>query len=98
MRGLYDCIKEDMTKADKMFEKLGYIKNEDKRVIIYKYNQYFNNFKIYKKIYFYKIEKQITFISYNLTEDIKIDFNITMQELQTINEKCKELGWLDKER
>ena len=82
-----------MSEIDKMFEKLGYIKNEDKRVIVYKYNQYFNNFKIYKKIYFYKIEKQITLISYNLTEDIRIDFNITMQELQAINEKCKELGW-----
>lgn len=82
-----------MSETDKMFEKLGYIKNEDKRVIVYKYNQYFNNFKIYKKIYFYKIEKQITLISYNLTEDIRIDFNITMQELQAINEKCKELGW-----
>ena len=39
---------------------------------------------------FYKIEKQIMIDSYNLTEDITVSSNLTMQELQAINQKCKD--------
>ena len=49
-----ECDEEELkaTKeksADEMFSELGYRKNEDKRVIIYDYIQYFNHFKTFKK-------------------------------------------------
>lgn len=81
--------------GDKMFEELGYRKSEDKWVIVYDCIQYFNHFKEYKKVYFFKLEKEITLKSYNLTDDLVIDFNLTIQELQAINKKCQELRWLD---
>lgn len=80
--------------ADKMFEELDYRKNEDERVIIYDYIQYFNHFRTFKKISFYKLDKGISLYNYNITEEMKIDYNLTMQELKAINKKCKELGWL----
>lgn len=76
-----------MSKADEMFEKLGFEKHEDyitgigcfynKEVSHYIYKQY------PKIIFHYKIKK-VT---------IQNDF-LDMQELQAINEKCKELGWV----
>ena len=68
-----------MSKADKMFEKLGYEKEERNRADVYiKHCKY--------------ITKQ--FGLNNETKSIMIDVHyITMQELQAINEKVKELGW-----
>lgn len=83
MRALDDCIKEDKSKADKMFEELNCIKNyEDKYMANYKSPS--GTFIVFEK--FVKIVKL-----YN-------NSYIDMQELQAINEKCKELGWLDKEK
>lgn len=69
-----------MSKADKMFEKLGYEKIETKDEITY----HFNN----RDIIFYLNRKTVDSCSGFST------VFITMQELQAINEKCKELGWL----
>lgn len=68
-----------MSKADKMFEELGYKKNfEDK----------------YRANYEHSVETII-----NFDKDVKTlriyNNSIDMQELQAINEKCKELGWLE---
>lgn len=74
-----------MSEADKMLEKLGYEKIIE------------NNIKI---LY----EKEGRFwdkeISFDLTDkQIRVEMStgdsepITMQELQAINKKCKELGW-----
>ena len=68
--------------ADEMFEKLGYKK---------------------KKAY-WKEDKQIHFIEYS-TDEISIEFSIAtkhimitnlinIQELQAINKKVEELGWM----
>lgn len=66
-----------MSKADEMFEELGYIK--------YYENEYEIQFKnSIWRIVFMKIPKQII-----------ISNILTMQELQAMNEKCKELRWLD---
>ena len=75
-----------MSKADKMFEKLGYeIEIENKKRITYVYEgQFFD-----KYIIFEIIDKHIV-IELGTGEST----NINMQELQAINEKCKELGWL----
>lgn len=79
MRVLNDCIKEDKSKADKMFEELNCRKNfEDK---------YRANYEIFSGtiINFDKEEKTV-----RIWDNATID----MQVLQAINEKCKELGWL----
>ena len=76
-----------MSKADEMFEKLGYTKQEDEFSIFY----YQNN--IVKQKYgfdFYKDDKEIYPVCYARNEE---PIYITIQELQAINEKVKELGW-----
>lgn len=75
-----------MSKADEMFKDLGYIKIEDN----------FNNIEYRKnvegdlfEIDFWKIDKTV---SKNYYRDMGY---INLNELKAINEKCKELGWLD---
>lgn len=69
-----------MSKADEMFEELGYEKQHEgtykreKQTIVF----YFDT----KEVAIYKKDEN----------GIGIDF-IDMQELQAINEKVKELGW-----
>lgn len=71
--------------ADEMFEKLGYKKS---------YTQ-LKDIKYYKDddnvIYFREVKK-----SFNKSGeyDGMCDY-ISMQELQAINQKCKELGWIE---
>ena len=71
-----------MSKADKMFEELGYKKKE-------------HHYKTIGTTYEYENDdgRCIDFICED--EEIRIwNLRIDMQELQAINEKCKELGWL----
>ena len=74
-----------MSKADEMFEKLGYkVSNgkwEEKLNITT--NTVVDNG--YIQIIFYN----------NKTIYIDADDILNMQELQAINEKCKELGWIE---
>lgn len=69
-----------MSKADEMFEKLGYKKEERNSADVYiKHCKY--------------MTRQIGFNTE--TKNVMIDVHyITIQELQAINEKCKELGWI----
>lgn len=83
-----------MSKADRLFEELGYGICDDIHRIEYYLHQNFTHFKVIKKIYFYKIEKDICIEEWNVTEGIRISTNITMQELKAINLKCRELGWI----
>ena len=83
-----------MSKADKMFEELGYC-NE---------NQISTDCIEYEKTDLIRQNKEY-FIVLNLTDntiiktlydwenDKEYPSEITMQELQAINEKVKELGW-----
>ncbi len=72
-----------MSKADEMFEKLGYRKI---------YTQF-------KSIAYYKDDANIIYFVSKLESFFKsgvyerTSYSFTMQELQAINEKCKELGW-----
>ena len=72
-----------------MFEKLGYEKHED---FISNIGCFYNKevshyiYNKYPKIIFHYKIKKIT---------IQNEF-LNMQELQAINKKCEELGWLDK--
>ena len=72
-----------MSKADEMFKKLGYIiQNDDGKVI--RFQKEWTSMWYKKEINFDRVGKFINFFD---TE------SITMQELQAINEKVKELGW-----
>ena len=77
-----------MKKADEMFEKLGYKKFNKKHD--------FENIKYYKNedniLYFDETNK--SFYKSGLYDDLMYD-DITMQELQAINKKVEELGWLE---
>ena len=75
-----------MSKADEMFKELGYTKIQDDK-------------------YWVDYQKRNENISFNLTHKFiettrkyrneYIDKRLNIKELQAINEKCKELGWLD---
>lgn len=74
-----------MSKADEMFEKLGYTVSNGKweERLNTTTNTVVDNG--YIQIIFYN----------NKTMDIDADDILNMQELQAINEKVKELGWND---
>jgi len=74
-----------MSKADEMFKKLGYKrlpKKYNKNMILYENENMLKDYKII--IYFSLTDKKIQFSPY---------YRYSMQELQAINEKVKELGW-----
>lgn len=71
-----------MSKADEMFEKLGYIKTENKGEIRYEEENNALEETFHFKILFVKTLKVVG-----------ADHLLDMQELQAINEKVKELGW-----
>lgn len=73
-----------MSKADKLFEELGYEKEEYNPDVIY----YTSN--ILDTIYFAfnKNTKKVCFIENNEAGDI------SMEELKAIQMKCDELGWI----
>lgn len=71
--------------ADEMFQKLGYIKTQDnKNLIEYTKNKDGDLFEIY----FWRDDNTISKSYYENMGYIE------MQELQAINKKCKELGWI----
>ena len=80
-----------MTNADKMFEELFYKKTcDDDKLIDYEYTARIMGDNLYTRIAFYKIAKLVKVAGkYNMPS------GISMKELKAINEKCKELGWLD---
>lgn len=73
--------------ADEMFEELGYEKINKKHD--------FENIKYYKDDYniMYFDEKDKSF--YKSGEYDSMCDDITMQELQAINKKVEELGWIE---
>ena len=80
-----------MSKADELFKELGYKKIEEND----KYVLYLSEKSLWRqrKIRFWKDEKVIF---NDLLEDDKVvsSVQIGIEELQAINEKVKELGWL----
>lgn len=83
------AVSEKEKTADEMFEELGYEKNVNTLT-----NFIYQNKKNNKEIRFYKIYKcvEISLIEFEEYEGNSIFF--TMQELQAINKKCQELGWI----
>ena len=68
-----------MSKADKLFEKLGFKLEFEDEISFTLANR--------------SKARYITFLKE--TKTLMLCSNTTMQELQAINEKCKEMGWLD---
>lgn len=75
-----------MSEADKMFEELGYEKIIENNIeILYEKERRFWD----KEISFDLIDRQI-----RVEMGAGDSEPITMQELQAINKKCEELGWI----
>lgn len=71
-----------MSKADKMFEELGYIKQE-------------KEWEEDEQVHYITYISNDTLIEFSLdSKYINITSIVNMQELKAINQKCKELGWL----
>lgn len=76
-----------MKTADEMFEDLGYKKNNVKEFIIYSKKE-----KKYKKLKEWEI-----CLDFNCLDNclmIKNKQVFSLKELQAINKKCQELGWI----
>lgn len=76
-----------MSEADKMFEKLEYGKQELIEIVIYEN-------KNDEEIYIDKKQRTVIKEAYLSSLNIYEAREITMQELQAINMKAKELGWI----
>lgn len=71
-----------MSKADKMFEKLGYIKQE-------------KEWEEDEQVHYITYISNDTLIEFSLdSKYINIANIVDMQELKAINQKCKELKWI----
>ena len=68
-----------MSEADKLFDELGYKLEFEDKISFIFENR--------------EKGRYITFMKDNKT--LMLPCELTMQELQAINKKCKELGWLD---
>ena len=80
-----------MTNADKMFEELGYKKVKDSKLeVVYKDEETLLGDKFCITIAFYKISKRV-----QTYDEKNKSLAVTIPELKAINQKCKELGWLD---
>lgn len=77
-----------MSEADKLFNELGYekeiIKSEISDEVTIMYIKRFV-YEYNSKIIAFKLKKKI----------VEIKYSLDMQELQAINLKCKELGWIE---
>lgn len=90
-----------MSKADDMFKKLGYKKSYQKSIYNKVWGILYKNEKSMVNISFdmgndgeSDYEEAHLVCAYAFDKRTEPAY-ITMQELQAINQKCKELGWLD---
>lgn len=82
--------------ADEMFEELGYKKLEDKYNINYiKMYSFINGDRVREQIRFCKLDKYVHIENFNYNTKIIFGKFLDIKELQAINKKCQELGWLD---
>ena len=77
-----------VSKADEMFKKLGYKKWENEDCIMYMKDLFMITFILPNERFITEYKQG----DYNFPK-IR-PFEISMQELQAINEKVKELGWI----
>ena len=82
-----------MSKADEMFEELGYKKKSESSNFILYENEYTMSNRCY--IYFDLKKKLVQAEDIDDVYEMKEASYLNVQELKAINEKVKELGWLD---
>lgn len=81
--------------ADELFKELGYKKSEDKYNIDYnKIYSLTNGNKIREQMRFYNLDKCVHLEYFNFDYGITTEKFLNIQELQAINKKCQELGWV----
>lgn len=79
-----------MSKADKMFEKLGYKKKTDNsKEVIYTSDEILMGDRCIHQFLFAKVSK----IVFSYGQELSMTMGFGIKELQAINEKVKELGW-----
>lgn len=100
-----------MSKADEMFEKLGYKKHDnhpehdepltrhswstqDCRIIEYTSEDFIKGHHCLQRFSFEILNQRIVFEGYYDGRIIRA-IPCSAEEIKAINEKCKELGWLD---
>lgn len=83
--------KECKANAREMFEKLGYTKRDENYIAI---TYYKINGEFYESITFNKVCKFFDAEEFDASEEDAESKNITMDELQAINQQCEELNWL----
>lgn len=76
-----------MSKADKIFEELGYTKNNNPQSYYKRINPYTIKYIDFDE------DKTINVYCFDELEGIYSCTDISIQELQAINKKTKELGW-----
>ena len=84
-----------MSKADEMFEKLGYCNENQTSTDCIEYEK--PDLNVQNKEYFIVlnlIDNTIIKTLYDWENDKEYPSEITLQELQAINEKVKEMQWL----
>lgn len=85
---------KEKSNADRMFINLGYKKEKDKFFNYIEYTKKVNK-NVELVISFEGNSETVLVIEYEKGLLKASSIGIDMQELQAINEKCKELGWLD---
>lgn len=78
-----------MKSAKEMFDKLNYFQSSEDFEEELVYNLKSNDIENYRYISFHKNFKYIE------VDDWTNNFQLSVEELQAINQQCKELGWLD---
>lgn len=82
-----------MSKADELFAELGYeIEDKSFSSILYE-----KNISLSERVYIYfRLKEKLVQAEY-VDDDYEMRgaSYLNMQELQAINKKCKEMGWLD---
>lgn len=73
--------------ANEMFEELGYYEDTEHNSFC-AIKVYRNNIDRYKPVIYFDYDKKIS------KEGIFGRLDITLKELQAINQQCKELGWI----
>ena len=76
--------------ADELFEELGYEKIENKQHIIFEKGVSTRN-----RIIFSRLNKTVCCILIDEDYEWNDGIDITMEELQAINKKVEELGWMN---
>lgn len=84
-----------MSEADKIFEELCYEKEENFEYIRFRKYIFESEFQ---DIIFDLEHNLINYTREDMEHYITITAIISIQELKAINQKCKELGWLDERR